>query len=222
MRSAPGHRTHPLTALLVAVAISAAGASGCGYFHPARPENPSNGEVIVPDQTSPDGTLSTIQAAVEAKGLKGGDAAYRACFADSTAPTTPAFHAFFAPENAASWISGGRQLPNDWTLKNEATFYNVGPLSLVNLRPEIYQMDWEPVDNDPDIFGTNVATLHRHYSIVAVGQNGDVAGTVAKGYADITLVVSSTGAWVIVLWDDKVDDDPTLTMGQKRLESQTQ
>jgi hypothetical protein len=218
VRNALRHRT----LALVAVLISAAGIGGCGYFHPARPENPGKGIVIVPDQGSPDATLGTIKAAVEAKGLQGGDAAYRVCFADSTAPATPAFHAFFAPENQASWVSGGRALPSDWTLKNEATFYNIGTLSLVNLRPEIYQMTWE-IENPPhDDFNANVAILHRHYEILAIGQSGDVAGTVAKGYADITLVPSSTGAWVIVLWQDRVDDDPALTMGQKRLESQTQ
>lgn len=221
MRSVSRHRSPAIRVLWIAVLISVAG-GGCGYFKPARPENPSNGVVIIPDQTSPDATLSTIQAAVQAKGLQGGDAAYRACFADSTAPTTPAFHAFFAPENVSSWISGGHLLPTDWTLKNEATFYNVGPLSLVNLRPEEYQMTWDTEQPPHDDFGTNVATLHRHYSILAVGQNGDVAGIIANGYADLTLTQSSTGAWVIVIWNDRVDTDATLTWGQRRLESQSQ
>jgi hypothetical protein len=201
--------------------LAATGIGGCGYFHPARPENPSNGEVVTIDLNSPDETLGTIKAAVEAKGLKSGDAAYRACFADSTAPATPAFHAFFAVENVNAWISGGRLMPTDWTLKNEATFYNVGPLSLVNLRPEIYQMTWDPT-NDTDTFGTNFAILHRHYAILAIGQNGDVAGTIARGYADISLVVSAAGNWVIVQWADRVDDNPVYTWGQRRLESQSQ
>jgi hypothetical protein len=210
-----------LLASVLAVVV-ATGIGGCGYFHPARSENPNTGGPAVPiDLSTYDGTLSTLQSAVQAKGLQSGDVAYRACFADSTAPTTPAFHAFFDPANASSWVSSGHLLPTDWTLKNEAPFYNVGPLSLVNLRPEIYQMTWDTT-NDADVFGTNYALLHRHYLIVAIGQGGDVAGVVAKGYADLTLVQSSTGNWVIVLWNDKIDGDPTLTWGQRRLESQSQ
>ena len=222
MRHTPGHRSHGVTVLLLVVAFSGALAGGCGYFKPARPENPSNGEIVNIDLNSPDETLETLRSAVEAKGQKSGDAAYRACFADSTATTTPAFHAFFAPENVNSWISGGHLLPTDWTLKNEGTFYNVGPLSLVYLRPETYQMTWDVEQPPHDDFGTNIATLHRHYSIVAIGQNGDVAGTIARGYADISLIQSTTGGWVIQLWGDRVDDDPTLTWGQRRLESQSQ
>jgi hypothetical protein len=200
-------------------------ASGCGYFHPARPENPSNGEIVTIDLTSPEGTLATIKAAVEAKGLKSGDVAYRACFADSTATTTPAFHAFFDPNDAYAWNKGGHLLPTDWTLKNEGPFYNLGPQSLVALAPQSYLMTWDLVPNQPDEFATSIAVLHRHYLIVATGQDGAIADLVAKGFADLTLVQSSTGGWVIVLWNDHVDPDTDplfqqKTMGLRRLESQ--
>lgn len=226
MICAPRHRSGRLpAALALTLAIAAGGSTyGCGYFHPARPENPSSGVVVNIDRSSPDATLNTIKDAVVAKGLESGDVAYRACFADSTATTTPAFHAFFWPEDANAWVSQGKLLPTDWTLKDEGPFYNVGPRSLVTLRNEIYQMTWE---NDPltaDDYGIGSATLHRHYEILAVGQDGAVAEIIAKGYADVVLVQDSAGGWVIVRWNDRSDPDvdPLLTQrtwGLRRLES---
>jgi len=226
VRSVPRQRPlRVVTTLLVTVAILVVPLFGCGYFHPARPENPSNGEIVTIDLNSPDETLGTIKDAVEAKGLKSGDVAYRACFADSTAATTPAFHAFFDAVDANNWVNSGHLLPTDWTLRNEGAFYNVGPRSLVTLRNEIYQMSWDPDPKQADNFGTNIAILHRHYSILAVGQDGAVAEIIAKGYADITLIQSTTGGWVSVLWSDRADPDvdpllPQKTWGLRRLESQ--
>ena len=199
--------------------------SGCDYFRPATPESPNNGggggNVLI-DLSSPDATLATLQLAVQAKGLLGGDAADRACFADSTSPTTPAFHAFFQPEDALAWTSQGKLLPTDWTGKDEGPFYNVGPRSLANLRDEPYVMSWDVWK--PDEFGTQSALLHRHYLVVAEGTGG-VAEIIAKGYVDLTLIQqSSTSNWVITQWQDYGDPDvdPQLTQktwGLRRLES---
>ncbi len=215
-------RTHRLAATLAALALAGGLAGGCDYFKPATPEAPQSGEVVNIDLSSPDQTLETLRQAVEAKGLKSGDVAYRACFADSTTTTTPAFHAFFWPEDANTWTSQGKLLPTDWTLRDEGPFYNVGPRALVNLRDEDYSMSWDV--EKPDEFGPGSATLHRHYLVVANGTAG-VAEIIAKGYADLVLVQqSSTGNWVITQWQDRADPnvDPVLpqkTWGLRRLES---
>jgi hypothetical protein len=216
---------HPISRLLpralLAPGFVALVATGCQYFHPATPEKPTDSSAVQIDLTSADGTLTTLQAAIQAKGLQGGDAAYRVCFADSTDKTTPAFHAYFWPEDASAWTSQGKSLPSDWTLRDEGPFYNIGPRALANLRDEPYQMSWDT--EKPDEFGTGTALLHKHYLIVAEG-NGGVAEIIAKGFADILMVQNTAGNWVIVQWQDRADPDvdPTLTQktwGLRRLES---
>jgi hypothetical protein len=216
------HRGARACAWLGGLAVAALLAAGCDYFKPVTPEPPTNTDVVAIDLSSPDLTLETLRLAVEAKGLRNGDVAYRACFAESTAVNTPAFHAFFWPEDANAWTSQGKVLPSDWTYRDEAPFYNVGPRSIASLRDEPYQMSWEV--EKPDEFGTGSAVLHRHYLVIAEGTSG-VAEIIAKGYADLVLVQqSTTGNWVITQWQDRSDPDvdpllPQKTWGLRRLES---
>jgi hypothetical protein len=212
-------------ALLVLMATGLLG-SGCDYFKPAKPEAPSDSNNIVPDYTSVEATLQTIQSAVEAKGQRAGDAAFRGAFADSTAPSTPACHFFFSVQDAAAWTSQLQTVPTDWTLRDEAPFFNVGPRSLVNLRDDPYAMSWEPEDSNPDDLGATVSTLHRRYKIYAVGNDGSVAEIIAKGYADLVLVLDANNNWVITRWNDRIDPEVDAsgliqkTWGLRRLESQ--
>jgi hypothetical protein len=83
-------------------------------------------------------------------------------------------------------------------------------------------MTWDIEQPNHDDYGAG--TLHRHYEILAVGQDGAVAEIIAKGYADLVFVQNSASNWVIVRWDDRSDPDvdPLLTQktwGLRRLES---
>ena len=214
--------TAPATLVLACSLVAAALLGGCGYFRPATPEAPSNGDQIIPDYTTVEGTLESIRQAVEAKGLRAGDAAYRGAFADSTSPTTTACHFFFSAEDAATWAAQSQTLPSDWTLRDEGPFFNVADRSLVNLRDDPYSMTWAEEPSKPDDNGNGVSTIHRRYTIYAIGADGTVAEIIAKGYADLVLILDSHNNWIITRWTDRVDPEgDTLaqkTWGLRRLE----
>ena len=211
--------------MMIALAALAAGAGGCNYFRPATA--PGTSAPPVPqDYSQPDATLETIRLAVEAKGQSGAAEAYVGAFADSTANEIPGYHQFFWPEDAAAWKAANKTVPSDWNLKLERLFYNYSQRSLVNLRPEPYQMIWEPDPDNSDRQDVNPSILHRRYTLLAIGATGEAAEVIARGFADLTLHHAGNGNWYITRWEDRPDPvlvDPKLpqvTWGQRRLESQ--
>jgi len=177
---------------------------GCNLFEPAQPEPPT-GQAIIPDYSDPDRTLDMIAQAVRDKAGTNGSSVYMGAFADSTSPATPAYHHFFWPTDV---IDTGITPPADWTRVHEETFYS----KLVNLRGDQYQLIWEP---DPasgsDDIGARTAVIHRHYRLISETDDGTPTGTMAFGFADLTLVKGTDANWRITLWSDRVD--PTADVG---------
>lgn len=191
-------------------------AAGCNYFKPAQPEAPTNPPFLA-DYTTPDATLETIALAIKDKARSIGLTAYSQAFAESTSAATPAYHQFFWPAEAEQWEQLYHSVPN-WVLPLERNFY----VRFVGLFPDTYDLSWEPDQNLPDNPTPDVAFLHRHYMVRRVTEAGDSIGTVARGFADLTLVRQGD-QWKITIWQDRIDpdadvnDSEQLTMGRRRL-----
>jgi hypothetical protein len=214
-----GMMLHVLRTALVAAALTAA--AGCDYFKPTDPEPPAENQVAA-DYSTADATLETLRLAVESKGQGGAAQSYLGAFADSTLhPEIHGFHQFFDPADEAAWTG---TVPSDWNLSNERNFFNVGEKALVALRPETYQMFLERDPFNADREQDKSTLLHRRYTILAIGQTGDVADVIARGFADLTLEQAANGFWYISRWEDRRDPDPfnpdfpQVTLGQRRLE----
>jgi hypothetical protein len=205
-------RAEALTLLLAA----AAWVGGCDYFRPAEPEPPPPGTVVLPDYSHPDSTLATIARAIADKGQTNGSSVYAGAFAESTSSSTPAYHQFFWPEDAADWQGLGRTVP-DWTLPLELIFYN----QVINLRSDLYHLEWAPDPPNPDDFRPDQAFIHRRYVLTTATGDGTVSSTLAVGYADLTMALGPDGAWRIVIWQDRRDpavaDPEAVTLGRRRL-----
>ena len=202
-------------ALLCGLAFAAAGCSN--KSNPVVP--PADEEGIAPDYSTPDQTLDMIAQAVGDKARTNGSSIYIGAFADSTSPTTPAYHHYFWPTDV---IDTGITPPADWSDSHELNFYS----KFINLRADEYQLIWEPDDEGGlDELGVSTAKIHRHYGVITRAPNGTTTGTIAYGFADLTLVKGADGNWRITMWSDRVD--PTadvgaeeVTLGRRRLTSQ--
>jgi hypothetical protein len=198
--------------------------SGCkGLFTPAVPEAPT-GPPLIPNYRSPELTLRTMKEALAAKAR--GSSAWLGAFADSSAPGVPGYHQFFDPTDLSVFGSScGCQVPSDWSLTQEQTFY----LQFLNVRPsDNYQAVFDSVADNPDPPPTDDthAVLHRHYQLIATSPDGNSTLIIAIGYADLTLTKVGD-QWLITRWDDHVDplvtanpiDPYQLTLGRRRLEA---
>jgi hypothetical protein len=213
--------TRPNRSLLALLVVAALGMGACDYFRPAEPEPPSTGSSFVPDYGSPDSTLSTIAKAIADKGRTIGATAYAGAFAESLSGSVAGYHQLFWPQDVADWSqASGRLPPPDWGFSLELTFY-----TRFFLRPDAYRMEWTPDRLNPDNFGANAATIHRHYAVKTYGPEGDSTSVQAIGFADLTVVRFSDGNWRIVRWEDRRDsnadpnDTDQITLGKRRLNS---
>jgi hypothetical protein len=202
---------HAIPALLVLAALA-----GCDYFSPTEPEPPDPGTPLIGDFSHPDSTLATWARAIEAKGGSGATSVYREAFADSTVPTTPAYHQFFWPEDVREYENTtGLDAPADWGIQDEITFYGY----FVGYRPGEYHVELVPDPPNPDdLTDPDVAELHRHYTVTA----GSV--TIARGFADLVLIRGSDARWRITVWEDRRDPlaNPSTeerSLGWRRLNS---
>ena len=192
--------------------------SGCNLFEPAQPEHP-NAEAIIPDYSDPDRTLDMIAQAVRDKARTNGSSIYIGAFADSTSPTTPAYHHFFWHTDVEDT---GITPPADWSDSHELNFYS----KFINLRGDEYQFIWEPDDESGlDDLGVRTAKLYRRYRVVTETEEGIGTGTIALGFADLTLVKGADESWRITIWRDRVDQTADVgaeevTLGRRRLNSQ--
>ena len=202
-------------ALVCGLALAAAGCSN--KSNPVVPPADEGG--IVPDYSSPDRTLDMIAQAVADKARTNGSSIYSGAFADSTSPTTPAYHHFFWPTDV---VDSGITPPADWTDSHERAFFS----KFIHLRGDEYQFIWEPDEaSGLDVIGVSTAEIHRHYGVITRTTDGTITGTIAFGFADLTLVKGADGNWRITIWSDRVD--PTaevgaeeVTLGRRRLTSQ--
>lgn len=200
-----------------AAVASLAALAGCGYFQPTRPRPPIDDEPLIGNYDSPAATLQTVADAIAAKGT--GASVYRLAFADSTSPTTPAYHQFFAVEDEQEYKSTTHLDVPAWTLNDEITFYS----SFASYRPDSYTVTWAQDPIHPDFPDQNPAELHRRYTVTA--GRGAGAVVIAVGYADLQLVQGPDAQWRITIWEDRRDPEanPNLeqrTLGWRRLNSE--
>jgi hypothetical protein len=222
-------RMRPVLVLLVVLAGAAA---GCNFFRPDTPPPP--GDAPPPfDYSQPEQTLETLKLAIEDKrSISAGN--YIGVFADSTLEQIPGYHQYFVAEDALLWAQSGRNVPEDWNVRLERRFFDVGPTSLINVNPNaIYEVTFSKDPEFPDRegfidpFGRLSTILHRHYQILAIDPNSnEITEVIAYGFADLTFHQAPGGDWRITRWDDRRDlvpnpyQLPQVTWGQRRLESQ--
>jgi hypothetical protein len=210
-------------ALALAVLALAAAAAGCvNPFTPATPEPPS-GQGVVEDFATPDGVLTTMEAAIADRGPSGRSAYYDA-LADSTDPSRSAFYAFHFPPVIDDWrLNAHRDPPPVWDIRLEKLFYDY----LINIRPTFtYRFSFSPdnTTSPKDDKGPDDALLHRYYLLHAT--SGPIEQDLAVGYADLYLR-RFNGRWYLVRWEDRVDpaygvnpsDPDNRSMGWRRLDS---
>jgi hypothetical protein len=210
----------------IATLVLALAVAGCNYFRPQAAPLPSD-PAPPSDYSQPEQTLQTLKLAIEDKrSLSAGN--YIGVFADSTLEQIPGYHQYFYPEDAVLWAASGKNVPEDWNVRLERRFFDVGPTSLINVNPgNLYEVTFTKDLENPDREGTDPTILHRHYQIVAIDPNtGQVVEMIAYGFADLTFFQAPGGNWRISRWDDRPDVNPNqfglpqVTWGQRRLESQ--
>jgi len=219
-------RSMRMRSMLVLLVLLAAAATGCKFFRPDTPPPP--GDPPPPfDYSQPEQTLETLRLAIEDKrSLSAGN--YIGVFADSTLEQIPGYHQFFYPEDAVLWAQSGRNVPEDWNVRLERRFFDVGPTSLINVNPNaIYEVTFSKDLENPDREGIDVTVLHRQYQVLALDPtSGAIIEVIAYGFADLTFHQAPSGDWRITRWDDRRDlvvnpyGLPQVTWGQRRLESQ--
>jgi hypothetical protein len=186
---------------------------------------PPTGPPILLDYRSPEATLRTMAAGLQAKGP--GALAWLRAFADSTRPEDGSgYHHFFDPADLEAFESScGCVGPTDWRLPHEQIFY----LTFMGVRPgDNYRIEWEEVAESPDPPpGDTHALLHRHYRVLATSPDGYSTMVIGIGFADLLFVKVSADRWLITRWVDHVDPDvgvnpadpEQLTLGRRRLEA---
>ena len=198
--------------------------SGCkGLFTPALPEPPTGPPLIV-DYRSPEATLRTMAAGIQAKGP--GASAWFGAFADSTRPDDgTGYHQFFDLADLQAYESDcGCEAPTDWKLSQEQTFF----LEFLNVRPsDEYTAVFDSVETNPDPPAGDIeAVLYRRYTVLATSADGNTTTIIAVGFADLLFTKKQAG-WLITRWQDHVYpevgarpvDPDQLTFGRRRLES---
>jgi hypothetical protein len=196
-------------ALVLAFCAGAVLSAGCGLFHPTDPEPPSGG-VVQTNYTDPDATLSTIGRAVNDKGATNGVTAYLDAFSSPSLDGID-FDAIHLP-SVVQALQGTVTIPDPWTHALESSFY----ARLIAIDNTAYAMTWA-VDlrfSGEDVDNADSAVRNRIYTIQSE------SATVAKGYAKLTFQRSSSGRWVITLWEERdleAGDDPDLTFSTLRL-----
>jgi len=196
--------------------------TGCtNPFQPSTPPAPSQG-ALVEDFRTPEGLLSTIAAAVAAKGAEGAQA-YGDAFSDSTSTDTRAYYAFPDPGVEQQWAAVPH--PTVWGKDLEKRFYYY----LIAVHATFtYSMAFAPDYSRTEVINADSAILHRYYAIQA--STPGITRTIAVGYADLYLV-KNNGRWSVYLWQDRIDPNVGLTpptdnpeaysMGWRRYDSQT-
>lgn len=211
--------------LAVVFAIALAALAGCDLFRPAVspvPEvSPCSAQVQI-DQRDPEAVLETMAEAVDAKGCGSASEAYFSTLADSVNDHVP-FRATFADEVIALRDQAGQPVPV-WNLEAERAFF----AKFVKLYDTGYRLTWSQDSSRTDEINlqTGEATLHRRYDVEQV-ENDEIQGSIAVGYADLTMRRINDERWVIVLWADRVDvrigaapaDPGRRSIGEWRLET---
>lgn len=198
--------------------------SGCnGLFKPATPEPPS-GPPIIPNYSSPEATLRTMVAGMQAKGP--GALAWQGAFADSANPADgPAYHQVFDAIDYQSYTSScGCTPPSDWLYGQEEDFFQH---FLSNVHPsDAFSARFDLVEELPDpIPGDTQALLYREYQVLATSTDTLTTSIIAIGIADLTFT-KFQDRWLITRWVDhrspraNPKDLEQLTLGRRRLESQ--
>jgi len=220
-----------MRSVLVLLVLLAGAAAGCKFFRPDTPPPP--GDPPPPfDYSQPEQTLETLRLAIEDKrSLSAGN--YIGVFADSTIEQIPGYHQYFVEEDALLWAQSGRNVPEDWNVRLERRFFDVGPTSLINVNPNaLYEVTFvkDPDNADREDFDDGegrTTILNRHYQILAIDPNSnEIVEVIAYGFARLTFRQAPGGDWRITRWDDKRDPVPNpyglpqVTWGQRRLESQ--
>jgi hypothetical protein len=224
-------RARRMQSALVLLVLLAGAAAGCKFFRPDTPPPP--GDPPPPfDYSQPEQTLETLRLAIEDKrSISAGN--YIGVFADSTLEQIAGYHQYFYPEDALLWAQSGRNVPEDWNVRLERRFFDVGPTSLINVNPNaIYEVTFskDPGNQDRENFDDGegrTTILNRQYQVLAIDPNSnEIIEVIAYGFARLTFRQAPGGDWRIISWDDKRDlvpnpyGLPQVTWGQRRLESQ--
>jgi hypothetical protein len=205
---------------VLAGAVLLAGA-GCGWFQPAAPERATNQHTVLPNYTSADSTLVTIDRALEDKGTSNGLSAYAGAFAD-TAADSRGFHGFFDPLTLNRMQQLGVVIPPDWDLAHEISFYSKVVTVTIPLGSNRIDFFWTKDDTrGEDERKPDYAILHREYALFYT--LSDTTRTVARGLATLRLEKLSPSRWAIVTWDDREITAPRrelgeISLGERRLE----
>lgn len=195
----------------VAAAVLAASILSCGS-EPTRPSN--NG------YSSPQVTLSTLQASMSGKAQSHAVYTYIACFADSLHPGDPAYHHDFAPSDVAAFTSEcGCPAPSNWTIGHERAFFpyfrNLAPM-------DEYSVVFDTIPSRPDPPATPTSAILYRVYLVRAG-SAWTSRLLSAGFVDLTFVRLSDDRWVISRWDDHqgpilIDPLPP-SLGRLRLDS---
>lgn len=210
---------------VIVALLLAAPLGGCtNPFTPAVPEKPS-GTAVIENFNTPEALLTTLAAAIAARGVSGRLAYYDA-LADSTDATRFAFRAFHAPAAVEAWHVDTHLDPPTWVRRPyEELFYD----HLAELYPSFtYNFVWSPdnLSSDPGPEVDGLVTLRRHYTLIATSTDGAIEKIIAIGYADL-LMQKAGGRYYLYRWEDRIDpefgarptDPDNLSMGARRLES---
>lgn len=217
----------PVTRLLgLAIATGLLALAGCDLFRPAVPEppeaSPCAADILI-DQRDPEAVLETMAEAIDARGCGNAEEAYVGTLADSTTDGVP-FRATFADEVIALRQQAGLPIPV-WNLELERAFYR----DFVKLYDTGYRLTWSPDSARVDDINlqTGEASIHRRYDVEQV-EDDETQGSIAVGYADLTMRRIGDDRWVIVQWADRIDvrigpapsDPGRRSIGEWRLETQ--
>ena len=191
-------------ALLLAALL---GMAGCkNPFLPAQPQLPSGTEerAVDPDYATPEGVITTMQAAI-AKKLQGNALdAYMGALAD---PTKQPFGITFDldPTVVADRQAAGKTIPV-WQRDYEKDFYRY----LVGLNAGDYSLAWTIDPASPDVIDGDSAIVVRDYHVTATTSSGSVVD-IAIGHAIFHMkqLAATPSRYVIVRWTDEVIDTQT-------------
>ena len=182
--------------------------AGCrNLFAPSEPQPPATdtGTVVIPtDYATPEGLLTTLAEAVNARGQGNSAGAYIGAFADTlTGPF--GYTQVFDPGVVADRLQAGKAIPA-WTRTSERSFFTYLFGTRVAPDPDAdYSLSWTPEASDEIDLDAGVAVLTRRYSITAVIPGGSVV-QIAYGHARIVMrLIESGSRWAITRWDDTTD-----------------